>query len=111
MKKKRIPTKAQRDAMDNWARIQREWDKIPKFSRTPTEIKTESRLTLNLSVPPGRETPHHPSLVTPGGDTSKLGHLHYTGTEMIGIAQMSKSNAVPVFAKQEAIDIARMRRN
>jgi hypothetical protein len=30
---------------------------------------------------------------------------------MIGIAQMSKSNAVPVFAKEEAIDIARMRRN
>ena len=111
MKKKRPPTKAQRDAMDNWARIQREWDKLPKFGRTSSELKTETHLTFELSVPPGRETVRHPSLVTPGGDTSKLGHLHYTGSEMIGIAQMSKSNAVPVFAKQEAIDIARMRRN
>ena len=36
----------------------------------------------------------------------------YTGTEIIGIAQMHKSNAVPIFEddKEHAIDIARMRR-
>jgi hypothetical protein len=34
----------------------------------------------------------------------------YTGTLVIGIATMHKSNAVPVIDQQQAIDIARMRR-
>jgi len=34
----------------------------------------------------------------------------YTGTKMVGIATMHKSNSVPVFSDEEAIDIARMRR-
>jgi hypothetical protein len=34
----------------------------------------------------------------------------YTGTEIIGIAQMHKSNAVPVRGKKQAIEVARMRR-
>jgi hypothetical protein len=34
----------------------------------------------------------------------------YSGTKMIGIAQMAKSNAVPVFNNDAVIDIARMRR-
>lgn len=34
----------------------------------------------------------------------------YTGTAMLGIATMHKSNAVPVFSEQDAHDISRMRR-
>jgi hypothetical protein len=34
----------------------------------------------------------------------------YTGTKILGIATMHKSNAVPVFSDEEIIDIARMRR-
>jgi hypothetical protein len=34
----------------------------------------------------------------------------YTGSNMIGISQMSKSNAVPVFSSEEIINIAKMRR-
>jgi hypothetical protein len=34
----------------------------------------------------------------------------YTGIEIIGIAQMHKSNAVPIRNKESAIEIARMRR-
>ena len=34
----------------------------------------------------------------------------YTGTKMIGIGTMHKSNAVPVFSEEEAVDISRMRR-
>ena len=37
--------------------------------------------------------------------------MKYTGTLFKGIAQMHKSNAVPVIDKQAAIDIANMRRN
>jgi hypothetical protein len=34
----------------------------------------------------------------------------YTGTAIIGIATMHKSNAVPVFSEQDAVDITHMRR-
>jgi len=34
----------------------------------------------------------------------------YTGTEIIGIAQMHKSNAVPVRNKKSAEEVAKMRR-
>jgi len=41
---------------------------------------------------------------------SKKEPMIYTGTEIIGIAQMHKSNAVPIRSKKDAIDISRMRR-
>lgn len=34
----------------------------------------------------------------------------YTGSAMIGIATLHKSNAVPVFSEQDAQDISKMRR-
>lgn len=34
----------------------------------------------------------------------------YTGTKMIGIGTMHKSNSVPIFSSEEATDIAKMRR-
>jgi hypothetical protein len=34
----------------------------------------------------------------------------YTGNNLIGIGQMHKSNAVPIFRKEDAIAIAQMRR-
>jgi hypothetical protein len=34
----------------------------------------------------------------------------YTGTEIIGIAQMHKSNAIPVRSKKSAEEVAKMRR-
>lgn len=35
---------------------------------------------------------------------------HYTGTNIIGIATMHKSNMVPVFSQEEAVALAKMRR-
>ena len=34
----------------------------------------------------------------------------YSGTKMIGIATLHKSNAVPVFSEEEIVDISHMRR-
>ena len=42
---------------------------------------------------------------------SKKEEKVYTGTEIIGIAQMHKSNAVPVRGKKQAAEVATMRRN
>ena len=43
-------------------------------------------------------------------DTFQKTPLQYTGTNMIGIATMHKSNSVPVFSTEDAKDIAKMRR-
>ena len=45
-----------------------------------------------------------------GNTTGKKEPMKYTGTLIKGIATMHKSNAVPVINKEEATDIARMRR-
>ena len=44
------------------------------------------------------------------GSTARIQPKVYTGTEIIGIAQMHKSNAVPIRGKKQAIEIAHMRR-
>lgn len=66
------------------------------------------------SPPPmRRDTPRPPSLHaadTAGSYAAKGTPDRYTGTECIGIATMHKSNLVPVFNSQAAVDAARMRR-
>ena len=42
---------------------------------------------------------------------SKKEEKIYTGNEIMGIAQMHKSNAIPIRGKKQAIEIANMRRN
>lgn len=44
------------------------------------------------------------------GSTAPRSNTQYTGTKMLGVGQMAKSNAVPVFSVEEATEIARMRR-
>jgi hypothetical protein len=60
----------------------------------------------------GRRFESYRSDQKPGWDPSmaKKQANVYTGTEIIGIAQMHKSNAVPIRGKKDAIEVARMRR-
>jgi len=67
-------------------------------------------LTYKLSTPPGRTTSNNiPSRVTAGGSTAPV-YKVYTGTKMLGIGTMHKSNSVPIFCDEEAVAIAHMRR-
>jgi len=63
----------------------------------------------SLTIPEGRSTRHIPSRDT-GGNATLAPAKVYTGTKVKGIATMHKSNAVPVFSDEEAIDISKMRR-
>ena len=63
-------------------------------------------------APYRRTTEHHPSLNA--ADTTfaaKPTPNRYTGTSCIGIAAMHKSNLVPIFNPEAAVDAATMRRN
>jgi len=70
-----------------------------------------SETGYSLSIPIGRNTTAHiKSRDTGGGNATLAPAKVYTGTKVKGIATMHKSNAVPVFSDEEAIDIYKMRR-
>jgi hypothetical protein len=58
----------------------------------------------------GSEQPRIPSRDTGAGNATLAPAKVYTGTKVKGIATMHKSNAVPVFSDEEAVEISRMRR-
>lgn len=75
--------------------------------------KTVSKKTSSFKPqkPFVRETPHYPSLATAGSDCTKpIQGKVYTGTAMLGIGTLHKSNAVPIFSIEDAQDQAKMRR-
>lgn len=75
-----------------------------KITHDPTVIP-------KLTAPPGRETPRYKSLGPDTGVATKpINGKVYTGTAMLGIGTLHKSNAVPIFSDQDAKDQANMRR-
>ena len=92
----------------SWKELQKRWEVDIEDKKRKRALKAEP-LTYKLSAPAGRTTTHIPSKVTAGGSTAPV-HKVYTGDKIIGIATMHKSNAVPVFSDEQAVEISRMRR-
>ena len=95
------------------------WKEILKAQGVADEQRKRTRamraepLQYNLSSAEDRANTRH----IPSRDTGHSGALRtkdipkYTGTKILGIGTMHKSNAVPVFSSEEAHDIATMRRS
>ncbi len=99
--KKRKPNAKQRE-------LQAEWEKLLKKYETKPVSKTVKPVA---QVKPFiRETPKFPSLNTGFHDCTKKAAPVYTGTMIKGIGTMHKSNAVPIFSDEQAVEIATMRR-
>ena len=92
---------------ENWKRLMEKWDVKPQV-RKPTKLDSKPSPTTVYR----REcnTDHIPSLDTGKAVATKKEVIQYTGDAMIGIGQLHKSNAVPIFSKEDAIDISKMRR-
>ena len=97
--------------------LEESWQKLLRAQGVEANDKKRNRamvaepLSYKLSAPAGRgNTRHIPSLNTGGGSTTLAPVKIYTGTKVKGIATMHKSNAVPVFSDEEAIEISSMRR-
>ncbi len=92
-----------------------EWEKLKARWAVPAPTRRRRTFeplagTYQLTTPPGRDiTRGIPSLGMMGNAT-KAEPKVYTGTKVRGIATMHKSNAVPVFSDEEAVEISRMRR-
>jgi hypothetical protein len=93
----------------SWKELQKKWDVDAEDKKRKRALAAPA-LSYKLSAPAGRgSTAHIPSRVTEGGSTAPV-HKVYTGTKVIGIGTMHKSNAVPIFSDEEAIEISKMRR-
>jgi len=93
----------------SWKELQAKWELDADEKRRQRALAAEP-LNYKLSTPVGRNNTHNiPSRVTPGSSTAPV-HKVYTGTKVLGIGTMHKSNAVPIFSNEEAHDIATMRR-
>jgi hypothetical protein len=100
-----------RDLDADWKKLKADWG-VEAEQKRQRRAMTAEPLTYRLSAPPGRETQRIDSR-----DTGHAGAVcskeipKYTGTKILGIGTLHKSNAVPVFSDEEAIAIATMRRN
>jgi len=98
-----------RELDTSWQELQKKWGAQQEEKKRSRAMRAEP-LTYKLSAPVGRSTSTHiPSRVTAGGSTAPVTKV-YTGDKILGIATLHKSNAVPVFSQQEAVDISKMRR-
>jgi len=101
------PNAQQRAAQANWQEILRKYDVKPKS--TSKNIPPSIHISTG-SIRANCDSRIYPSLVTNLGNTGKKETVVYSGDAVIGISVLHKSNAVPVFSKEDIIDIAKMRR-
>lgn len=100
-----------RELEDSWKELQKKWgieaeDKKRRRALEAPTLKARPKVFV-------RDTgPKIPSLN--GGVDMSPAVLKpapvYTGDSIVGISTLHKSNAVPVFSKEDAIEISRMRR-
>ena len=99
-----------------WTELEQRLAKsAPRFSGRPVSDPAMPRgafkpLALSPAYPPGREPQNIPSKPDSVGVAARRDAPVYTGNKIKGIGTLHKSNAVPVFTDEEAVDLAHMRR-
>jgi hypothetical protein len=100
-----------RELDESWKELQKRWAVEADDKKRTRAMSAESlSSSYSLKIPDGRNTTSHIKSVNTGGNAVLRPSPIYTGTKVKGIATMHKSNAVPVFSDEEAVDISKMRR-
>jgi len=110
-KKKFASSEAKRKAEQldaDWKELQKKWGIEAEEKKRKRAMSAE--VYTGSKDPFRRETPKINSLPFSGGACTLSPAKVYTGTMVKGIATMHKSNAVPVFSDEQAVDISKMRR-
>jgi len=95
--------KLSRENQESWKKLLLSHD-VKKISKN---IKSVQRKPVSYR---GSDLPRIPSVKDTWEPCVRPADKVYTGDAIVGISTMHKSNAVPVFNKQAAIDISKMRR-
>lgn len=93
----------------SWSDLKQKWgaeNTKKKSSKQVFETLTSPKVHI-------RDTGPRPASLNPAdmSPATKKQTPVYTGTKMLGIGTMHKSNSVPIFSNDEAIEISKMRRN
>ena len=100
-----------RELDENWKELQKRWGFETEEKKRKRAMSAPSLSGhYSLKIPEGRNTTAHLKSIDTGGNATLAPPKVYTGSMVKGIATMHKSNAVPVFSDEEAVDISRMRR-
>ena len=99
-----------RELDKEWSDLQKRWGVDTQEKKRTSGLSRPEYVAPKLNI---RETAlsNCPSLRTGAGIAVKKESPTYTGTRVKGIGTMHKSNAVPIFSDEEALDISKMRRN
>ena len=99
-----------RECKDSWEQMLKQYG-IEQEDRKRNRALKAPVLTQAFPAYRGSEKPRLPSADPATWQAcTKSAQKEYTGDAIIGISTLHKSNAVPVFSKQDAIDISNMRR-
>lgn len=104
-RKKKKPDAKARALRASWEEILKKYE-IKETKKTKTNRVPDVRVIRD-----GADTSHIPSIESGLGVAPKKESPKYTGDAMIGIGQLHKSNAIPIFKQKDAEDLAKMRRN
>ena len=100
-----------REQEESWKALQKKWGIEAEEKKRQRGLSAPSLSgSYSLKIPEGRNTTAHIKSVDTGGNAVLKPSPVYTGTKVKGIATMHKSNAVPVFSDEQAVDISKMRR-
>jgi hypothetical protein len=100
------PTAKQRQVQAEWEVLLKKYEPKKPIAKTK-----DDGWTYSLGSSARRETPRIPSLPFTGAPCAKKENPVYTGNAIKGIGTMHKSNSVPIFTDEQAVEIATMRRN
>lgn len=103
-RKKKKPDAKARALRASWEVILKKYE-IKETKRIDIKRVSDVRIIRD-----GSDTSHISSIDTGFGLAPKKESPKYTGDEMIGIGQLHKSNAVPIFKQKDAEELAKMRR-
>lgn len=99
-----------RELEESWKDLQKRWG-VEQEERKRKRAMTAPSWTDPTPKYRGQNDPKPKSLNTwTTGPVSSKPPQQYTGDKIKGIGTMHKSNAVPIFTDEEAVDIAKMRR-
>lgn len=100
-----------RELEEDWKNLQKKWGLEQEQRKQTRAMKTPTYQPPKLNYR-GIDAPRIPSLNNglDSGTATRAAAKVYTGTKIIGIGTLHKSNAVPIFSNEEAVDISKMRR-
>lgn len=101
--------KARKNA-EAWQQLLEKYDVKPQVKTKDRSVYTPAACNWRDRVSSSRLVDHIPSVDTGVSVAAKPADKVYTGDAMIGIGQLHKSNGIPVFRAEDAVDVSKMRR-